>query len=86
MSNYDEVLTHLPQDESNAMTSAQLFNLCKGFDASKDVSTALSQLYKAGKIFRKVSSNEAAAIYIYTGISHKQTRCQNHRHLRWLIA
>jgi hypothetical protein len=65
MSNYDEVLTHLPQDESNAMTSAQLFNLCKGFDASKDVSTALSQLYKSGKIFRKVSPNGSAGLYIY---------------------
>lgn len=65
MSLHNEVLQHLTQDENNAMTSGDLFKLCKGAEESSDISTALSQLFKMERIKRKVSNNGGASRYIY---------------------
>lgn len=65
MSLHHEVLEHLTTDANNPMTSAQLYAVCKGASASADISTALSQLFRQGKIKRKVSPEGSGGLYLY---------------------
>lgn len=65
MSLHHEVLEHLTSDANNPMTSAQLYAVCKGANASADISTALSQLFKKGEINRKVSPSGSGGLYLY---------------------
>lgn len=61
----DEVLKVLPAEKSEAMSAAQLFDICKGFEAAKDISSTLSQLFAAGLISRRVSPLSGQSKYIY---------------------
>lgn len=65
MSLHHEVLEQLTSDANNPMTSAQLYAVCKGANASADISTALSQLFRQGKIKRKVSPEGSGGLYLY---------------------
>jgi len=65
MSLHNEVLEHLTSDENKPMTSAQLYAVCKGAESSSAISTALSQLFKLGRISRKVSPSGSGGLYLY---------------------
>lgn len=64
MSIAEEVLNALPKTEDKAMSAAELFKLCTGTDEVKNISTALSQLYAAKQISRKVQI-QGQARYVY---------------------
>jgi len=65
MSPKDEVLLKLSKDKDQAQSAAQLFKICTGFETSKDLSTALSQLYASGLISRTFATPPNTATYLY---------------------
>jgi predicted transcriptional regulator len=65
MSTYHEVLSKLPANEADAQTAKQLYEVCKGLQDVSEASTALSQLFKQGKISRKAMPPGSGSAFCY---------------------
>lgn len=61
-----EILSLLPQNEAEALTSRQVFELYKGGDDVKEVSDALGNLWRSGVISRKQNPDGKLAYYRLT--------------------
>lgn len=61
----DDVLAVLPQDESHAINTRELFTLMKGIEELEDVSNALGVLFRSNKICRKKDTNTLTNGFVY---------------------
>ena len=72
MSIINEILSLLPEAESDAMPSPDLFKICKGAADLKEVSDNLGNLFRNGKISRKESTTGRAK-FLYWNQPSAQT-------------
>lgn len=65
MNSWIEIEPALPELEENAMSAAEIFDICKGVNDRNMVSTILSQAFKAGNVNRKEASLKSSARFLY---------------------